>query len=143
MWRSRPLRLLGQALLIALPRCRCPLQDVAERIGREAARRHFSPRVLPCDAYVPHVAGLPTQAAVVFVASTTGQGEHPDNMKGLWRFLLRKSLPADSLAGVAAAVFGLGDSGEQRAGGGGGRAVPDAERTCCLLPFVHEEQQRC
>ena len=32
-------------------------------------------------------------------------------MKQFWRFLLRKSLPADSLAGVTFAVFGLGDSG--------------------------------
>jgi sulfite reductase alpha subunit-like flavoprotein len=32
-------------------------------------------------------------------------------MKQLWRFLLRKSLPASSLAGLAYAVFGLGDSG--------------------------------
>ena len=51
------------------------------------------------------------QPAVVFVASTTGQGEPPSNLHKLWRFLLRKSLPADSLSGVAVAVFGLGDSG--------------------------------
>ena len=40
-----------------------------------------------------------------------GQGDPPDNMRGLWRFLLRKSLPPDSLGGLRAAVFGLGDSG--------------------------------
>lgn len=39
------------------------------------------------------------------------QGELPSNMKQSWRFLLRKNLPADSLAGLAHAVFGLGDSG--------------------------------
>jgi len=32
-------------------------------------------------------------------------------MKGFWRFLLRKSLPVNSLAGASTAVFGLGDSG--------------------------------
>ena len=66
-----------------------------------------------------------------------GQGELPDNMKQFWRFLLRKSLPADSLAGVTFAVFGLGDSG--------------AALSCCtklmpvevgraqqVLPFLHE-----
>ena len=93
------------------------MQDVAERIGREAARRHFRPRVLPCDAFLPHVAGLPACPAVVWVASTTGQGDQPDNMRGLWRFLLRKSLRPDSLAAVVMAVFGLGDSGGQGAGG--------------------------
>ena len=47
--------------------------DVAERIGREAARRSLRPRVLAMDAYV--AARLPTEPLVVFVASTTGQGE--------------------------------------------------------------------
>ncbi len=87
------------------------MQDVAERIGREAQRRHYAPRVLPADAYVSHAASLPGEPAVVWVASTTGQGDPPDNMRQLWRLLLRKSLPPDLLAGVRAAVFGLGDSG--------------------------------
>ena len=39
------------------------------------------------------------------------QGELPANMKQSWRFLLRKSLPHDSLVSVTYAVFGLGDSG--------------------------------
>ena len=37
-------------------------------------------------------------------------------MKGFWRLLLRKSLPADALSGVHVAVFGLGDSGAALAG---------------------------
>ncbi len=32
-------------------------------------------------------------------------------MRAFWRFLLRKSLPPGSLAGLSYAVFGLGDSG--------------------------------
>jgi sulfite reductase alpha subunit-like flavoprotein len=67
--------------------------------------------VLPADAYLPAVAALPREAAVVWVASTTGQGEHPSNMRQLWKILLRKSLPPDSLGTVNTAVFGLGDSG--------------------------------
>jgi equilibrative nucleoside transporter 1/2/3 len=46
------------------------------------------------------VSQLIYEAIVVFVCSTTGQGEEPDNMKQFWRFLLRKYLPADSLQGV-------------------------------------------
>lgn len=84
---------------------------MAERIGREAQRRHYAVRVLPADAYLAQVAALPGEPALVWVASTTGQGEPPSNMRQLWKFLLRKSLPADSLGGVRAAVFGLGDSG--------------------------------
>eukprot|EP00887_Chlorella_sp_A99_P001486 scaffold8.g1486.t1 len=86
-------------------------QDVAERIGRLARPRHFAPRVLPADTFLPCVAELPAQPAIVFVASTTGQGEPPTNMHKLWRFLLRKSLPADSMSAVGVAIFGLGDSG--------------------------------
>lgn len=54
-------------------------QDVAERIGREAWRRRFSARVLAMDDYM--LSGLIQEDSVVFVASTTGQGEEPDNMK--------------------------------------------------------------
>lgn len=53
---------------------------------------------------------LPEQSLVVFVCSTTGQGEEPDNMKKFWRFLLRKDLPIDSLCSTSFGVLGLGDS---------------------------------
>lgn len=46
-------------------------QDVAEAVAREARLRLFEPRVLAMDAYP--VLGLPSEPAVVFVASTTGQ----------------------------------------------------------------------
>lgn len=50
------------------------------------------------------------QPVVVFVVSTTGQGDEPENMKQFWKFLLRKSLPRDSLSAVRFSVLGLGDS---------------------------------
>ena len=46
----------------------------------------------------------------IFVCSTTGQGEAPDNMRNFWSFLLRKGLPADILSHMSYTVFGLGDS---------------------------------
>jgi sulfite reductase alpha subunit-like flavoprotein len=46
----------------------------------------------------------------IFVCSTTGQGEPPDNMKLLYRFLLRLDLPSNSLQTMRFGVFGLGDS---------------------------------
>mmetsp|Transcript_82433 Transcript_82433/g.266990 ORF Transcript_82433/g.266990 Transcript_82433/m.266990 type:complete len:669 (-) Transcript_82433:170-2176(-) len=46
---------------------------------------------------------------VVFVVSTTGQGEPPVNMKRLWQDLLVASLPKTLLEGMRFAVFGLGD----------------------------------
>ncbi len=121
-------------------------QDVAERVAREAARRHYAPRVLPADAYLPMVARLPAEPALVWVASTTGQGEPPDNMRQLWRVLLRKSLAPGSLAGLRAAVFGLGDSGCGGLGGEGGvldcscsslaLQLPNVQAAMCNQPAV-------
>lgn len=87
-------------------------QEVAERIGREAKRRHFSTKVLPLDKY--DISNLISEPLVVFVCATTGQGDPPDNMKMFWRFILKKSLPLDSLGNVNFAVLGLGDSSYQK-----------------------------
>ncbi|XP_025962039.2 NADPH-dependent diflavin oxidoreductase 1 isoform X1 [Dromaius novaehollandiae] len=83
-------------------------EDTAERIGREAKRRHFQCRVEALDSY--DVANLINELLVVFVCATTGQGDPPDNMKMFWRFLFRKNLPASSLCQMDYAVLGLGDS---------------------------------
>ncbi|KAM9176576.1 NADPH-dependent diflavin oxidoreductase 1 isoform 3-T6 [Mergus octosetaceus] len=83
-------------------------QDTAERIGREAKRRHFQCRVEALDSY--DVANLINELLVVFVCATTGQGDPPDNMKIFWRFLFRKNLPPSSLCQMDYAVLGLGDS---------------------------------
>lgn len=87
-------------------------QDLAERIGREALRFKFEVRVIEMDDF--EVQHLPEQAFVVFVCSTTGQGEEPDNMKKFWRFLLRKDLPQSSLLEMHFGVLGLGDSSYQK-----------------------------
>jgi sulfite reductase alpha subunit-like flavoprotein len=87
-------------------------QDVAELIAREAERRYFQSRVLPADAYLhTSLAQFPSEPATIFVVSTTGQGDPPENIIDFWKFLRRKSLPPNSLSSMAVAVFGLGDSG--------------------------------
>ncbi|CAO2171358.1 unnamed protein product [Urochloa humidicola] len=87
--------------------------DAAERIGREAERGGCpAVDVLSMDSFDP--TRLPSERFVVFVVSTTGQGDPPDSMKGFWRHLLRKDLGAQWLEGVHHAVFGLGDSGYQK-----------------------------
>ncbi|XP_078128386.1 NADPH-dependent diflavin oxidoreductase 1 [Sander vitreus] len=83
-------------------------QDTAQRIGRQARRRHLQVQVLPLDSYV--VANLISESLVVFVCATTGQGDPPDNMKNFWRFIFRKSLPVGSLGRLDCAIMGLGDS---------------------------------
>nr|XP_046230937.1 NADPH-dependent diflavin oxidoreductase 1 [Scatophagus argus] len=83
-------------------------QDTAQRIARQAQRRQLQVQVLPLDAY--NVANLISESLVVFVCSTTGQGDPPDNMKNFWRFIFKKSLPVGSLTRLDCAVLGLGDS---------------------------------
>ncbi|XP_074474499.1 NADPH-dependent diflavin oxidoreductase 1 [Sebastes fasciatus] len=83
-------------------------QDTAQRIARQAQRRHLQVQVLPLDNY--NVANLISESLVMFVCSTTGQGDPPDNMTNFWRFVFRKSLPAGSLSRLDCAILGLGDS---------------------------------
>ncbi|KAH9512454.1 NADPH-dependent diflavin oxidoreductase 1 [Bulinus truncatus] len=87
-------------------------QDCAEKIVREAKRRHFIAKSLSMDSY--NISNLLFEPLVVFVCSTTGQGDPPDNMKAFWKFLLRKDLPATSLTHMKFAVLGLGDSSYQK-----------------------------
>lgn len=83
-------------------------QDVAEYIWRESKKYHFHGTVRAMDQY--DVKSLIQEELVIFVCSTTGQGNVPDNMLEFWKFLLRKSLPGNSLIGLSYAVLGLGDS---------------------------------
>jgi sulfite reductase alpha subunit-like flavoprotein len=73
-------------------------QDLAETIWRESKRYYFKSCVKSMDDY--NVLELINEQCVIFICSTTGQGEEPDNMKQFWKFLLRKNLPADSLSNL-------------------------------------------
>lgn len=71
-------------------------QDVAEGIWRTSKRYGFTGTVQPMDDY--DISKLIYEPLIVFVCSTTGQGDPPENMRNFWRFLLRKSLPKNSLS---------------------------------------------
>ncbi|XP_037945480.1 NADPH-dependent diflavin oxidoreductase 1-like, partial [Teleopsis dalmanni] len=64
--------------------------------------------VLPIDKFP--IEQLIKETLIIFVVATTGNGDEPDNMKKTWKFLLRKSLPTESLQGLTFALLGLGDS---------------------------------
>ncbi|KAF0922621.1 hypothetical protein E2562_001030, partial [Oryza meyeriana var. granulata] len=84
--------------------------DVTERVGREAERGGCPAiDVLSMDIFDPSC--LPGERFVLFIVSTTGQGDPPDSMKHFWKYLLSKHLGARWLEGLHYAVFGLGDSG--------------------------------
>ncbi|CAA7401453.1 unnamed protein product [Spirodela intermedia] len=88
-------------------------QDAADRVGREAVRRGCpSVDVLSVDEFDARL--LPSEDVVIFVVSTTGQGDMPDSMKEFWKFLLQKNISDQWLEHVHYAVFGLGDSAYQK-----------------------------
>ncbi|KAI3667033.1 hypothetical protein L6452_42075 [Arctium lappa] len=86
--------------------------DAAERLGREAERRGCPVRLFSLDEFDP--SSLPSEEFVIFVVSTTGQGDAPNSMKAFWMFLLQRSLSPQWLEKTHYAVFGLGDSGYQK-----------------------------
>lgn len=47
---------------------------------------------------------------VLFICSTTNQGDEPSMIRNFWRFIMRKGLPDNVLNNVKCAVIGLGDS---------------------------------
>mmetsp|Transcript_2419 Transcript_2419/g.7230 ORF Transcript_2419/g.7230 Transcript_2419/m.7230 type:complete len:591 (+) Transcript_2419:97-1869(+) len=47
---------------------------------------------------------------IVFIISTTGDGEVPEEMRVFWRALLKKSIPKNAMLSVEFAVLGLGDT---------------------------------
>lgn len=83
-------------------------QDVAEQIWRESKQWGFEGPVLSLEDY--NIQQLIDERLVIFVVATTGDGMEPDNMKHAWRFLLKRSLPSNSLQGLQFACLGLGDS---------------------------------
>ncbi|KAI4382278.1 hypothetical protein MLD38_008259 [Melastoma candidum] len=86
--------------------------DAAERISRESERRGCKAVLFSLDQYDASL--LPCEDVVIFVVSTTGQGDTPESMKVFWRFLLQRNLSPSWLDGLHYAVFGLGDSCYQK-----------------------------
>jgi sulfite reductase alpha subunit-like flavoprotein len=56
------------------------------------------------------VLDLPSEKHILFIVSTTGDGDIPEGMKSFWNFMLRRGLSSTSLADLSFSVLGLGDS---------------------------------
>ncbi|KAJ4864619.1 flavodoxin domain-containing protein [Trichoderma breve] len=83
-------------------------QDIAEELGRLCQRLHFESHVSELDA--TDLTALLQHQLVIFVISTTGQGDMPHNSLLFWKKLLRKKLPPNCLSRLKYTCFGLGDS---------------------------------
>lgn len=81
-------------------------QSVAKRLGNRGKARGLKTTVMAMEDYP--VEDLPTEDNVVFITSTAGQGEFPQNGLSFWH-AVKDSTELD-LATVNYSVFALGDS---------------------------------
>lgn len=84
-------------------------EDQAVRLAQAGERRRYSVQVFDVAEY-DIVDLVDEEDPIIFLVSTTGNGDFPTSAGAFWRFLLRADLPADSLSDLRFAVLGLGDS---------------------------------
>ena len=87
-------------------------EELAFKIGSLINKLKIKTDVVNMEEY--NIKDLPNEKTVIFFVSTTGDGDVPTNMINFWKFLLRRSLPSDSLSTLNIAIFGLGDSSYEK-----------------------------
>ncbi|KAH9883773.1 sulphite reductase hemo protein, beta subunit [Xylariomycetidae sp. FL2044] len=97
--------LFGAPLTILFASDNGNAQSLAKRLGTRGRARGLKTTVMAMEDYP--VEDLPTEENVVFITSTAGQGEFPQNGKPLWD-AIKDNTDLD-LASVNYSVFGLGD----------------------------------
>lgn len=98
--------LSGPPLTIAFASDGGNAEAVAKKVNRQALGRGLKSVVLQMDDV--SIEDLPTETNIVFITSTSGQGEFPTNGKIFWDAL--KSSNDLDLATIKFSTFGLGDS---------------------------------
>jgi sulfite reductase alpha subunit-like flavoprotein len=63
-------------------------EDVAFKVFQMMRDAHLRCEIASFDDY--EVSDLPMEQSVIFVVSTTGEGECPSTMKAFWSFLLKR-----------------------------------------------------
>ena len=87
-------------------------EDIAFKLGKIMNSTNISVNVHGFQHY--DINNLPVEDIVIFIVSTTGDGEIPSNMQMFWKFLLRKAIAANVLQSLKFAIFGLGDSSYEK-----------------------------
>lgn len=77
---------------------------VAEKVATEGRSRGYEPRTWNVDGY--DTKSLSTEPRVLFVVSTYGEGDPPDNAETFWHELQQVS----GVANLRYSVYSLGDS---------------------------------
>jgi equilibrative nucleoside transporter 1/2/3 len=84
-------------------------EDVSERFSCMARSTGVECRVRSLNS-IKSIEDLGTY--ILFIVSTTGDGEEPENMRQFWRLIMRKSLSSNPsiLSHIHYGLIGLGDS---------------------------------
>ncbi|PHH70969.1 hypothetical protein CDD82_6816 [Ophiocordyceps australis] len=104
-------------------------QDMAQEVGQRLQRLRFKSRVDELNAV--ELSALLDHSLVVFVISTTGQGDVPHNASVFWKKLLRRKLPPTCLEKLRFTCLGLGDSSYLKS-----VAPTPSQLASCLLTLV-------
>ena len=81
-------------------------ESLAKKLGKEASKRGFLPRVAGMEMINPE--DLAKEKNVMIISSTWGEGEMPDNAAGFWEGLNQNG-SSPNLTGVRFSVLALGD----------------------------------
>ncbi|BDD55139.1 hypothetical protein MAP00_000687 [Monascus purpureus] len=98
--------LFGAPLTILFASDNGNAQSLAKRLGNRGRARGLKTMVIAMDDYP--IEDLSTEENVVFITSTAGQGEFPQNGRSFWD-VVKNSGDLD-LSSINYSVFGLGDS---------------------------------
>eukprot|EP00117_Sycon_ciliatum_P002063 scpid103229/ scgid7460/ Methionine synthase reductase len=82
---------------------------IAEEIHNNSESQGLSSRIF-CLSQTDKKFAVDREQLVVFVCSTTGDGDPPDTVMKFWRRVKKKTLPSDQLASLRFTVLALGDS---------------------------------
>ncbi|KAK3323626.1 hypothetical protein B0T19DRAFT_210422 [Cercophora scortea] len=106
---AQPVMIEGRSMIILYGSETGNAQEIATELSIMARRLHFRTAVDEMDSF--KLTDLLAHQLVVFVTSTSGQGELPKNTDKFWRNLRRQKLNSTNcLAKVNFTIFGLGDS---------------------------------
>lgn len=83
-------------------------EDMSKRIGHKVKSLGLEVLIEAMDDFPLKL--LPKQYLVIFVCSTTGHGQEPENMRNFYNFIRRRDLPSTCLSSLKYVVYGLGDS---------------------------------
>ncbi|KAK2812938.1 hypothetical protein FQN50_000959 [Emmonsiellopsis sp. PD_5] len=98
--------LFGAPLTILFASDNGNAENLAKRLGTRGKARGLKTMVMSMDDYP--IEDLSTEENIVFIASTAGQGEFPQNGRAFWEVV--KNAGDLDLSSINYSVFGLGDS---------------------------------